>query len=538
MSRSTSPTVSSEGEDSLIRFLKDPSSYAHAPSSVRLVQTHISYVALASPFVFKVKKPVDFGFLDFTTLERRRHYCEEEVRLNRRLCARIYEGVVPIARGAQGLTFGDEGEVVEYAVRMRELEDGRFLHQLLARGAAGPADLDRVVAKLLPFYRRQTPAPEVTAWGRLKKLRISTDENFEQTERFVGEALPRPAFEALRYFTERFYAARRALLERRCEEGHIVDAHGDLHAEHIHLTAEDVCIYDCIEFNERLRYIDVASDVAFLTMDLAFNGHPELSRYLAAQMAARLQDPDLRRLLGFYGCYRAYVRAKVELMRSAEAEVPAEDRAESRDRAARYVQLALRYAVAGGRKMVFVVMGRVGTGKSTVARRLSELLGREVVSSDRLRKTMAGVPLRERGTAEERARLYAPEHTARVYAALRDRALENAAAGRSTILDATYSRLEHRAALRTALQEQDLPCRFIELTAPDARLRERLQARDHTQTVSDARLEDFEPLDAHYEAPDAAQEPDVLQVSTEPSPEETLRNLLGALADHEIEEDR
>jgi hypothetical protein len=514
-------------ETDLIAFLQDPASYSHGPPEVRLVQTHISLVAIASPYVFKVKKPVDFGFLDFSTLAKRKHFCEQEVTLNRRLCARIYEGVVPIWWSEGRLSFEGSGSPVEYAVKMKELDAKGFLDRLLEEDAVGPEAIDRVVEKLVGFYRSASSTPEIAAWGRIEKLKISTDENFEQTASFVGEALPGGTLEAVRYFTGLFYEREHDLLEHRRAEGHILDCHGDLRAEHVHLSDVDVCIYDCIEFNERFRYIDVASDIAFLAMDLRFHGRPQLSRYLVQHISEALGDADLKRLLPLYGCYRAYVRGKVDLMRSVEEEVLPADRAASRNEAQRYFQLALSYAVGGDAPCVIVLMGRVGTGKSTLAQTLAEVLGWDVVSSDRVRKTLAGVPLHRRGPAAERARLYTAASTEQTYAALHKHAVANAYAGRSTLLDATYSRRQHRDALREALNREHIPCVFVEVTASDDVVRTRLAQREQQDDlISDARLEDFEMLTARYEAPDPAEDARCFAVSSETEVKETVLTVL------------
>ena len=296
----------------LIRFLGDPASYPHRPATVRIIQTHISIVAIASPFVYKVKKAVDFGFLDFSTLEKRRHFCEEEVRLNRRLCARIYDGVVPIRQVEGRLAFGGEGEIVDYAVRMHELDERYFLHHLLAAGALRARHIDRVVGALSVFYHRLSSIPDQSAWGRVEALRISTDENFAQTARFAGNLISQPAYETIRAYVDQFYVSRAGLLEQRRREGRIVDAHGDLRLEHIHADRDGLCIYDCIEFSERLRTIDTASDIAFLAMDLDYAGCHDLARYFVTEMARALDDSTLDGVIDFYACYRAYVRAKVE----------------------------------------------------------------------------------------------------------------------------------------------------------------------------------------------------------------------------------
>lgn len=530
------PSVTLAPED-LLAFLADPDSYPHGPDRVRVVQTHISYVALAPPLAYKVKKPVDLGFLDFSTLSRRRRYCEAEIRLNRRLCEGVYRRVVPLTLDDGGrLAWNGPGEAVEFAVEMNLLDEAHFLDRRIREGAVGAEDIDRVVDVLATFYRAQAPTPEAAAWGRTAALRQSTDENFRQTERFVGDLLTHAAFAALQTSAERFYAGRARLLNHRRASGRIVDGHGDLRLEHVYLppdgadVASRACIYDCIEFNDRFRYVDVASDVGFLAMDLDVQGRPDLARRLCRRLAERLDDPDMAALLDFYKGYRAYVRGKVEAMRSLEEEVPEAERFASRCRARRYFRFALRYAVAGSRPLVAVVMGGVGTGKSTQARALGEALGWNVLSSDILRKRAAGVSLDHRGTAAERAALYRHERTRETYAALRETTLARAARGLGTVLDATYGRRDERDALRTALGQAGVAYRFIELSAPEAVVRPRLAEREGAPGVwSDARAADFDMLTSRYEAPNALEDAEHIVIDAAPAPETVTHAILDHL---------
>ena len=350
--------------------LSTPDAYPHDPDRIEFKQTHISLVALVPPRVYKIKKPVSLAYLDFTTLDRRRHFCEQEVQLNRRLAPNTYEGVVPIVQTDDGLRVEgdpDAGDVVEVAVKMRYLEHSQFLDARLARGDAGAPEIDRVVRTLCDFYRERPSTPEVAEAGRIDRLRAVTEGNFTEAEQHVDSLLSRPAHEALQFYADRFYDQYAALLHRRRAGGYIVEGHGDLRLEHVHVTDERVAIFDCIEFNEEFRFLDVAYDVAFLAMDLDVHGRPDLSRRFVDRMADGLEDPDLRRLIDFYKSQRAQIRGKVEGMRAAEAEVPPTERARSRAEARHLYQWALRYAVAGNEPLVVIVMGRPGTGKSTQA---------------------------------------------------------------------------------------------------------------------------------------------------------------------------
>lgn len=524
------PASDPPASNELIEHLRTVGAYPHDPSEVEEIQTHISWVFIVPPLVYKVKKPVSLGFLDFSTLEQRRHYCQEELRLNRRLCPDVYEDVVPISKRKGSFKIGDASNVVEYAVRMRQLSGGAFADELQRDGRLGESDVDRIVETLARFYRQEAATAETAGWGRIGKLRISTDENFEQTQKYVGSLLPNTAHEAARFYTDRFYDQHARLLHRRRAAGFVRECHGDLHLEHVYLRPDGVCIYDCIEFSERLRSLDVANDVAFLAMDLDFNQRPHLASYFVDRMADALDDRDLPRLADFYKCYRAYVRAKVESMRSDEDEVPEDEREKSRERARRYYRLATRYGVAGSQPVVVIVMGRVGTGKSTVAKQVADAVGCRVAASDRIRKEQAGVPAHVRGTERERKELYTAARTEAVYQALEEEALQRAHADRGIVIDATYSRRSHRDALRQALLENDLSYCFIELTASDETLRGRLRTREAgSPHVSDARLEDFDMLNERYEAPDDLEDAFHVRVSADASETETVARSLKAL---------
>jgi uncharacterized protein len=270
--------ISRVASEKLLTFLLEPRSYLHRPYRVRLVQTHVSYLLLAAPHVYKIKKPVNLGFLNFSTLENRRYFSEREVILNRRLCPSIYLEVVPISLTAGRPAFGSGAEVVEFAVKMRKLQDRYFLLRLLGHNQVGTIELDRIASTLQAFYERQTPTREVIKWGRIERLKISTDENFRQTEAFIGCTISRPAFRMIRLYTVNFYKRNVELFTSRIRQKWIRDCHGDLHLEHIHMAPKALSIYDCIEFNDRFRYIDVASDIAFLAMDFDYHGCPDISQ--------------------------------------------------------------------------------------------------------------------------------------------------------------------------------------------------------------------------------------------------------------------
>jgi hypothetical protein len=513
--------------DQLLEFLKSQSSYPHRPMEVRLLETHISWVFIASPFVFKVKKPVSLGFLDFSSLERRHHFCQRELELNRRLCPEVYLEVLPIYKGASGYSFTARGQIAEYSVKMKELPDGWFLRQLLAKHVVEETEINRVISRLHRFYESQTPAPQIEEWGKAEKLKISTEENFAQVEPCVGKTISQVAFDAIRHSTNNFYSMNNQLFRERVQQHRIRDCHGDLHLDHIHLTPQATTIFDCIEFNDRFRFIDIANDLAFLAMDFDFEREHKLGDLFLRNAAREFTDPGILNLADFYKCYRAFVRGKVESIQAiAEDPAPRENHAK---RATRYFHLALRYAVVGSEPLVLVVMGGIATGKSTLAKQLACELDWPVFSSDEIRKTLAGLPLNVRTPPKLRDKLYSERMTDQTYEKLLQNGLAALAIDNGVVLDATFSSRRQREQLRKECARAAIRLRIIELQAHPEVIRRRLKARERTiGEVSDARLEDFEKLTADYEAPSEVAE--LIRVSMADSVSDTVKVVLLSLA--------
>ena len=489
-----------EVHERLIPFLESPASYPHRPPEIRSIQTHISWVFIAPPFVFKVKKAVNFGFLDFSTLEKRRHFCQRELELNRRLCPEIYLGVVPIYTSASGFSFKAEGEIVEYSVKMRELPGGSFLSELLTKNVVGEKEINRVISCLHRFYDWEKPDPKIEEWGRPEKLKISTDENFAQIEPFVGKTISPAAFEAIRHFTNSFYAVNEDLFRERIQQHRIRDCHGDLHLDHVHITPKATTIFDCIEFNDRFRFIDIANDLAFLAMDFDFEGRSDLAKLLLQTAALEFRDPEMLNVSDFYKCYRAFVRGKVESIQAIEPETANPD--QHLKQAAHYFRLALRYAVTDSEPLVLAVTGRVGTGKTSVARQLGTELDWPVLSSDQIRKTLAGIPLTERTATERRCEVYSEQMTEQTYKQLIERGLTAVESHGGVVLDATFSNRANREFLRKECKNAHVGFQFVELDVDPGEIERRLRAREQNiGEVSDARLEDLEKLNAAYEPP-------------------------------------
>lgn len=512
----------------LIQFLKQPTSYPHHPESVEHIQTHISHVFIAPPYVYKFKKPVDFDFLDFSTLKKRKYYCDQEVKLNRRLCDGPYLGVIPVYKQGDSWSFtGDEkSKPAEYGVWMNLLSKENFLIEYLKKGELTNKHIDRVVEKLGQFYKNQSPGHEILEWGEPDKIKINTDENFEQTEAFIGRTISKISYDTIQYFTNHYLNRQEHLFKQRIKEQHIVDGHGDLHLEHIHFTADQVCIYDCIEFNDRFRYQDIASDIAFLAMDLDFNGLPQMSNYFIHQMSAELNDPDLLNITDFYKCYRAYIRGKVKSMESVEQEVEESNREKAAQLAKRYFSLSLRYALLGSRPAVLVFMGRVASGKSTLATGVASELNIKHFSSDILRKKQAGLSLETRTPSKKREQIYSERASDQIYQELTDHAIREILQGHCVVLDATFSNPEYRGRFMQQLKNLDANILFIEAEAPLAIRKARLMDRaNKPDVISDARIEDLEKLDEKFHPLLKTDTYSYFKISTTESKEESLKNL-------------
>jgi uncharacterized protein len=516
----------------VVGFLSDAASYPHHPREVTLLQTHASWVFIASPFVYKVKKPVNLGFLDFSTLELRRADCEREIELNRRLAEDVYLGLERICERNGRLHFGEEGTVVEWAVKMRELDSRFILKRLLHEESVTAADIDRLVDTLERFYKAQPPLPRKVSISAIEHLRHDVEDNFKVALQFVGRSLSQLTLNAISRYAHEFLARHGRVFDARAADGWVRDCHGDLHLDHIHLSPEAVRIYDCLEFNSDLRHIDIACDLAFLAMDLDFNGRPDLARRIVERFARDLRDDGMRSVMDFYKCYRACVRGKVESLHATAETVEAGETFESFDLAQRYFQLALRYAVTGSVPRAFVFMGGVGTGKSALA----EAFGREtvwsVLSSDRLRKTLAGIPETHRGNEDERAALYSAEMTRRTYDRLFESTLASLHHGNSIILDATFSNRAVRDQLKRVLESAGYQAPlWIEACASEPVVLDRLRARAHLDSiVSDARSEDLETLNARYEPPSELRPSEKLTLTTEAKPEQVVGALMTELA--------
>jgi aminoglycoside phosphotransferase family enzyme len=326
------------------QVLLNSQAYPHKPQKIELVQTQMSFIFLAGDFAYKVKKEVNLGYLDYTTLEKRHFFCHQELELNRRLCPDAYLAVVPIVEEKGGLRVEGQGEAIEYAVKMKQLPQERMMDVLLPQGQVTPEMIARVAEKLVGFHQKAETNQEIAAFGKLDVICQNTDENFAQTEKYIGTSITAEKYQHIKNYTNRFIDRKTSLFDKRVGEGKIRDCHGDLHAAHVCFT-DDICIYDCIEFNDRFRYSDVASEIAFLAMDLDRYQQAGLSRHLVNTYVELSHDEELLKLLNFYKCYRAYVRGKVESFKIDDPCIPEGEKARILSVARSYFKLAESYTL-------------------------------------------------------------------------------------------------------------------------------------------------------------------------------------------------
>ncbi len=495
------------------RFITTP---AH---EVKLIQTHISYVFLAGDRAFKVKKPVDFGFLDFSTLEKRREFSHAELRLNQRLCPDIYIEVVPLTSEHGKFELNGKGEVVEWVLVMRRMPEEGLMNRLLDQDLIGRKDIQEIVNRLVPFYASADSSEEVREMGSVQTITHNTEENFQQTEPFVGQVITEEAFNAICLYTRGFISENRKLIESRMEKGWIREGHGDLYSANICFDrkAHDVYIFDCIEFNQRFRCGDVASDVAFLAMDLDHFGLPQLSDHFIKNFSEHSHDPDLLLLNDFYKCYRAYVRGKIGCFTCQDQGVDKEVREESRRQAENYFKLALKYAGKAPTAHLYVFFGLSGSGKSTLAQAFAERHHLPVFNSDRIRKEIvAGVPATESHIEPFGAGIYSKEMSQRTYRAMSRLAGSRIVRGESAVLDATYTSQEERNKVIELAEAAGARIHFILCTCGEDTIKQRLSNRmDGEHSISDGRWEIYLRQKEHFADTSPLKSAGLIEVNTE-----------------------
>ncbi|HYB89612.1 MAG TPA: AAA family ATPase [Candidatus Binataceae bacterium] len=486
----------------LVRAMLRPEFYPDPAARVELRQTHISYVFIAGDFVYKLKKPVRFAFLDCADLSRRYQLCCEEVRLNRRLAPDVYLGVYPILRGAAGLMLGEEArgpvpDAVEYAVKMVRLPEERMLDGLIRAGRADAKTIRAVAARIFDFHK-QCSSQLGWTYGSAAAIWRLVVGNLTECDRFIGNTIESRQYIALEQYLGGFIAAHWEAINDRVRAHRVVEGHGDLRCEHIFVSDGGIKMIDCVEFSERLRYGDVASDLAFFAMDLDRLGARELADEAVDSYVAASGDDGLIEFVPFYKCYRAVVRAKVATLKSLEDEVEPGERDRARTAARNYFGLAYGYA-ASAAPATIVVCGKSATGKSTVARMLRYRTGFAVINSDRVRKRLAGIPADVHVHSAYDTGIYTEGFTQRTYETMIHEAEAMLREGRGVILDGTFKDPINRRSVMEAAARVGVPILFIECRADRNEIMRRLSERSkRLGEVSDADVEVFLQQEADF----------------------------------------
>lgn len=450
---------------------------------VEIIQTHISVILLGKHRVLKLKKPRDFGFLDYTTLAQRRSACDREIELNRRLCPEIYLGTQAIIEDQRGFHFSDQGNVVDYGVLMKRLPGERMLDRLVADNAITEAMIVRLAEKLNTFHQTARRGADIDVFGGLETIRYNWEENFKQTQPYIDRTISKADFEMVRTWVCRWLEENKDLLQQRVEQGRICDGHGDLRCESVCIT-NGICIFDCIEFNRRFRCADVANEAAFLAMDLAAYGRPDLGYYFYETYARQALDQQLFKLYPFYRCYRAFIRGKVLSFQLDEGELSEEARRAARQKAKNYFRIAADSAGQLPMPMIIMVVGLSGTGKTSVARAVAGELGLRVVSSDAVRASLFG---EKKKISEYGEGIYDEKSDRLTYQKMFAEGLELLKKDGGVILDATFSRTADREKVHQMARSNGARCRLIECRLAPALVRQRISLRaEKNDGLSDA----------------------------------------------------
>lgn len=473
----------------IIQHLQSAACFPHATGKFEVFETHISYVLLTGEYVYKFKKPVDLGFLDFTTLEKRKYYCEEELRLNRRLAPQMYLAVVSVHGDPEHPVIEGEGPLLEYAVKMQQFDTADRMDLVTARGELTVAHIDQLAQLVVRFHESIPIAGLDTHFGTLEVIRQRVMQNFEQVLQHTDNAEITSLCNQVRAWSEATLDKRQELIAQRKQQGSVRECHGDMHMANIILPEGKPVIYDCIEFSEDLRWIDTISEVAFLYMDLDFHQQHKLALRFLNDYLSRNGDYAGLGMLCIYLVYRAMVRAKVNSIGAKQQEAKPELAAECLTTTKKYLALARNYIESFASPILIVLHGLSGSGKSWLAEQLRESYGAIHIRSDVERKRLLGFSAETKTKSGVGKGAYSADMTSQTYQRLFDLASLIVQAGPSVIVDATFLKKNHRQHFKELAQSLKVPFVILDIQASESILRSRIIKRaEHDKDASEATL--------------------------------------------------
>ena len=479
--------------DALMTALQKPALYDHPVDSFRLIETHISRVLLTGSYAYKFKKPVNFGFLNFSTLEKRKYYCEEELRLNKRLAASLYLDIVTITGTQEHPQINGDGPALEYAVRMKEFPQQAQLDRLLAQGKLLPEHIDAIASVVARFHQQTTVADHNSVFGSANAIQQPVHENFCQIQQLLESEDDRTKLNTLKTWSDNEFAKLTDDFASRKDNGFVRECHGDMHLRNIALVNSEVLIFDCIEFSDELRWVDVISEIAFLVMDLHARDQSELAARFINRYLELTGDYAGLKVLRYYLVYRAMVRAKVDMIRAQQPDLPANEKEQVLNEFRHYLDLALQYTTPKAQYLL-ITHGLSGSGKTFFTQQLLEMENAIRIRSDIERKRIFS------SVTDNNTNIYSSVATEQTYQTLLDIAAAVLQAHWPVFVDATFIDKKHRDMFQALALELRLPFIILEFSASEEILRERITARiARHDDASDATLEVLNSQLSHWQ---------------------------------------
>lgn len=486
----------------LLQQMLLPKFYPHPVTiPIELIQTHASWVLLTGDFAYKLKKSVNFGFLDYSTVTNRQHFCEEEIRLNQRGAKELYLAVLPISKSGNNYQLDNNGEIVDYAVKMVQFPQSALLSNMFESGQITTNDIVEMGQVVARFHAEAQKSEYISSFGTVAKIRQSIDDNYRQTEKYIGRSQTQQQYADTKAYTDWFLLEYQQLFVDRIAGEFIRECHGDLHLRNICRWQHKILLFDCIEFNESFRFVDTMYDVAFSVMDLEARGRKDLANRFLNTYIEQTGDWAGLQVLPMYLSRQAYVRAKVTSFLLDDVNISSADRAAAAKIAGNYYHQAWAYTQSKQGRLI-MISGLSGSGKSTLGKQIAASLGGVQIRSDAVRKHLGGIPLLTKGNDS----LYSPEMTTRTYQEVLSLGAKLAAQGWTVILDAKYDRQSLRTAVIDLAQSEAIQLDIIHCIAPESVLFDRLAQR--TGDIADATAdllasqqsawEDFSPTEAQY----------------------------------------